>query len=122
MNIINKHVLSELESHITHDKFIRNIQTFMTYLPVQIVELESMSHGTDMQKVADMAHMLKGTCGQFGAMRLHEIFKAIEVSAEEHRMHDVEVMVRVLPYEFQLVQELIDLSYMATDRPQRISR
>ncbi len=119
MNIINKSVLSELESHITHDKFVRNIETFMKYMPGQIVELQSLVHTSDTKRIADTAHMLKGTCGQFGAMRLHEIFKTIENCAEQGRLCDIESMVRVLPYEFQLVHELIDLSYMNAQQVQR---
>ena len=112
MNILNKSVLNELESHIPHDKFVRNIQTFIKYLPAQIVEMETLVLTSDMKTLGDKAHMLKGTCGQFGAMRLHEIFKTIETCAEQHRVSDVQAMVRVLPYEFQLVYELISLSYM----------
>jgi HPt (histidine-containing phosphotransfer) domain-containing protein len=112
MNILNKSILSDLETHITHEKFVRNIQTFMQFLPAQIDELKSLMLVSDLKSIGDKAHTLKGTCGQFGAMRLHELFKTIEICAEQHRVKDVQAMVQVLPYEFQLVQELISLSYM----------
>jgi len=115
-------VLSELESHITHDKFVHNIETFMKSMPAQITELQSLVHTSDTRRIADTAHMLKGTCGQFGAMRLHELFKTIENCAEQGRLCDVESMVHVLPYEFQLVHELIDLSYMNMHQPQQSPR
>ncbi len=121
MNIINKSILNELESHISHDKFVRNVQTFMKFLPTQIVELETMLLASNMKGVVEKAHMLKGTCGQFGAMRLHELFKTIETCAEEDRLGDVQAMVHVLPYEYQLVEELISLSYMQSIQHQRIS-
>jgi HPt (histidine-containing phosphotransfer) domain-containing protein len=117
MNIINKSILNELESHITREKFVRNIHTFMKYLPAQIEELEMLLHTPDMKSIGDKAHMLKGTCGQFGAMRLHEIFKTMELYADQKRLEEIESMVRVLPYEFQLVKELISLSYMPTNQP-----
>jgi HPt (histidine-containing phosphotransfer) domain-containing protein len=112
MNIINKSILSELESHISHEKFIRNVQTFIDYLPVQILELDMLLRTGNVKSIAEKAHMLKGTCGQFGAMRLHEIFKTIETCTFENNLTDVQMMVRALPYEFQLVQEIISLSYM----------
>ncbi|HLP16258.1 MAG TPA: Hpt domain-containing protein [Bacteroidota bacterium] len=115
MNIINKSVLSELEAHIPREKFIHNIKTFMDHMPVQIEDLHGLTGLGDMRAVADKAHMLKGTCGQFGAMRLHELFKSIELSANEGRLRDVRMTVRALPYEFQLVQELISMCYMQPD-------
>lgn len=112
MNIINKTVLSELESHISHEKFLRNIQTFVDYMPGQLVELGDSLHSGDMKAVVEKAHTLKGTCGQFGAMRMQELFKTIETCAEEGGLRDVQMIVRSLPYEFQLVRELITLTYM----------
>ncbi len=120
MNIINKSILNELESHITHEKFLRNIQTFMKFLPVQIVELEAMLLAPNMKGLGEKAHMLKGTCGQFGAMRLHELFKTIEICAEEDRINDVQALVQVLPYEYQLVEEMISLSYMQANQHRRM--
>ncbi|MGE5315129.1 MAG: Hpt domain-containing protein [Acidobacteriota bacterium] len=117
MNIINKSILSELESHISHEKFIRNVKTFMDYMPGQIHELERLQLSGDLKTIVEKSHMLKGTCGQFGAMRLHELFKTIELSAREGNVSDIRLMVRALPYEFQLVQEIISLSYMHTDEP-----
>jgi HPt (histidine-containing phosphotransfer) domain-containing protein len=117
MNIINKSILSELESHISHEKFLRNIQTFMAYLPEQIRVLDALLLAGDAGAIADKAHTLKGTCGQFGAMRLHELFKTIERCALDHNVRDIQMIVRALPYEFQLVQELISLSYMHAEEP-----
>jgi HPt (histidine-containing phosphotransfer) domain-containing protein len=122
MNIINKSILSELESHISREKFLRNIQTFMAYLPEQIRSLDALLLAGDIDAISSKAHTLKGTCGQFGAMRLHELFKTIEVCALDHNLRDIQMMVRALPYEFQLVQELISLSYMhAEQSAERVS-
>lgn len=115
MNIINKTILSELESHVSHDKFIRNVRTFIEYLPAQIREIDILLRSGDLKAVTEKAHTLKGTCGQFGAMRLHEIFKTIEASAGSARVLDVQMMIRALPYEFQLVQEMISLAYMPAE-------
>lgn len=116
MNIINKSILNELESHITHEKFVRNIQTFMKYLPTQIDEMGTLLQMQDLKTIGEKAHMLKGTCGQFGAMRLHELFTTIETCADQNRIEDVQAMVQVLPYEFQLVHELISLSYLPVNQ------
>ena len=122
MNILNKSILSDLETHITHEKFVRNIQTFMQFLPAQIDELALLMRASDLKTIGDKAHTLKGTCGQFGAMRLHELFKTIEICADQGRVKDVQAMVQVLPYEFQLVQELISLSYMRSTQGKPLPR
>jgi HPt (histidine-containing phosphotransfer) domain-containing protein len=114
MNIINKSILNELKSHIAHEKFIRNLQTFVKYLPTQITELAALSDSGDMKTIEEKAHMLKGTCGQFGAMRLHEMFSTIESRAHDSQSGDVQTMVRMLPFEFELVQEVLSRSVATT--------
>lgn len=111
MNIINKSILNELESHIPHEKFVRNIQTFMMFLPMQIIEMESMLLASNLKGIGEKAHMLKGTCGQFGAMRLEELFTTIESCADCGLTTVIRAMVHVLPFEYQLVEELISLMY-----------
>jgi HPt (histidine-containing phosphotransfer) domain-containing protein len=88
MSIIDKATFDELEQ-LSGAEFIKElIDTFLDDAPKLVSEIKSALEAQDADSFRRAAHSLKSNAATFGAMRLAELAKELEMLGKENRLGD----------------------------------
>jgi len=88
MSIIDKATFDELEQ-LSGAEFIKElIDTFLDDAPKLVSEIKSALEAQDADSFRRAAHSLKSNAATFGAVRLAELAKELEMLGKEKRLGD----------------------------------
>ncbi|MBT5076317.1 MAG: response regulator [Rhodospirillales bacterium] len=79
--ILDFEVIGQWQSFLPEDKFMDLVSSQVVSAEQGIVDINAAARTLDMVALKDIAHSLKGTCGNLGLMRVHFIASKIEASA-----------------------------------------
>ncbi len=81
--VIDREVLSELQE-IMGEEFTRLLQRYLDIAPAQLKNIDEGLMRGALAEVAKVAHSLKSSCANVGAMRMSELARRIELAAKEN--------------------------------------
>ena len=70
------------------------VELFLTDTPARFADLESATADGDADAIQALAHSLKSSCGNLGALNLSNLFKEIETAARELRLDGAPALVQ----------------------------
>ncbi|MGY9005689.1 MAG: response regulator [Alphaproteobacteria bacterium] len=79
--ILDFEVIGQWQSFLPEDKFMDLVTSQVVSAEQGIIDTKAAAKTLDMGALKDIAHSLKGTCGNLGLMRAHFIARKIETSA-----------------------------------------
>ena len=100
--------LRELQEEGEPDILNGLIELFLTNVPPQLVALREAVEGGDAHSVERIAHTLKGSCGNMGAVRMQALFAELEEVGRSEGLAAAPVRITRLEEEFGRVREAFE--------------
>ena len=103
---LDRKVFSELRDNIG-DAFARMIEAFLQDTPEYLESLKEAVASKDTAKLTDLAHSIKGSSKNFGAVRLAAVSKELEEMGRSGSLDDVAERLARLENEYELVRVVL---------------
>ncbi|MEM7001164.1 MAG: Hpt domain-containing protein [Pseudomonadota bacterium] len=104
--LLDETMLNELRE-IMEDDFGALVETFLSESARQYAEVQSAWANQDMDLLRRAAHTLKGSCGNIGAMQLHESMSHIEHQARDGETTDLNSLIANVEGQLDAVHEAV---------------
>lgn len=91
--LLDAEVIAELRE-IMEDEFIGLIEMFLNDLPIQMERLQIAVAQSDAETVYRVAHRIKSSCGNLGALRLMELIRRMEQAGRRQVLNDAADLLR----------------------------
>lgn len=85
--LLDSEIIAELRE-IMEGEFSELIQMFLNDLPLQIDHLHNAAAQNNDEKIYQIAHKLKSSCGNLGALRLAEAMARLEQMGRQKALND----------------------------------
>ena len=99
--------IKSLRREGTPDPLARVIDKYLTIMPDELAALQQAAAAGDMEQLRKLAHKLKSSSASLGAMRLSDMFKSLEIAAENNEAGAVPPIVTDVDGEFERVAEYL---------------
>ena len=103
------HILKELQIEGEPDFLARVVNTYLTGSDPLIGQLETAFSQKDIEGMRLIAHRLKSSSANVGAMRLSEFCRMLEMDCRNNSGEDAEIMVSAIASEFTAVKQALEL-------------
>ncbi|MEO5377875.1 MAG: response regulator [Magnetococcus sp. DMHC-6] len=87
--------------------FDRVLQTFTSLLPERSTALKKAIQEENLQEIERIAHMLKGSAGQFGATQMHKLACDLELKAAEGSLKELKTLLKPFLAEMDAVEKAL---------------
>jgi HPt (histidine-containing phosphotransfer) domain-containing protein len=94
----------------------RLFDTFLLQAPRNIVDARVALETSDAEALARAVHVLKGSSGQIGALRLRDVAAAIELDAKAGRLEQAGALIETLELELVHAKAMIEPSLSRAPR------
>lgn len=91
--LLDAEVIAELRE-IMEGEFIVLIEMFLNDLPIQMERLQIAVAQSDAETVYRVAHRIKSSCGNLGALRLMELIRRMEQAGRRQVLNDAADLLR----------------------------
>ena len=99
--------LRSLETEDTPGLFAELVELFLSDTPPRLGELAEAMAARDASRIEAVAHSLKSSCGNLGALGLADLFRQIETLGRDASLEDVPSLVAESDQEFQRVEDAL---------------
>lgn len=96
---------------ILDDSICEIVQMYFEDTPQALAELHVASDKSDAKALREVAHRLKSSCGNIGAVKLQRISEKIEVIGREGKTIESQSLIALAELEFGRVEEVIREKY-----------
>ncbi len=83
------------------------VDLFISDVPRRLGRLNTAIATGDVNVVGDMAHSIKGSCGNIGAIRLQGLCQTLETAARSGSAPDAVAQYELIEAEFRAVREVL---------------
>jgi HPt (histidine-containing phosphotransfer) domain-containing protein len=91
---------------LTNDEFLELVELFLETSATDLSRLQAAIDEGDPQKAAEVAHSIKGACGNMGFMEAYEAAREIEEGARNQSLENISKSVQVLRERLDVITEL----------------
>ena len=93
--LLDTEIIAELRD-VMEEAFTDLTHMFLTDLPLQLDRLQIAVAENDAKEINQIAHKLKSSCGNFGALRLAELIRRLEQAGRQKTLDDaVDLLQRI---------------------------
>ena len=94
------------------DRMVKLIKLYLADMPARMNELSTQIEQERMQEVRDVAHTIKGVCGNLGMIRLQNAASELEVAVQDADQENISKLVPIIKAEYNksadLLQDFVD--------------
>ena len=91
---------------LSNDEFFELVELFLETSATDLSKLQAAIDEGNAQKAVEVAHSIKGACGNMGFMEAYEAAKEIEEDARNRGLEDIGKAVEVLREKLDVITEL----------------
>lgn len=97
---------------LDEDEFLELVDLYLETCSTDIVKLESAVHQSNIQRVVELSHSLKGSSGNLGFMDIFEVAKGIEerarndvIAGAESSVQSIKEMIEQISRKYESVEK-----------------